>query len=684
MKKQVLIVDDDESIRIRLGSLLTNNGYDVFTAESASAGFAILKSHAIPVIISDHRMPELSGADFLEIVKNEYPHTVRMVLSEYEDFAAMADAFNKGAIYKFLAKKWNDGELLNNVDSAFVCYEELNRQLALNSSLSKTIEAVVITSKDGLITSVNESFELLMGFKSDDILGKRLDIFDGTHEQLKAIQQGLNQNGCWQGRLKAIKRDKTSFPIFLSITTIKNNLGLVAQVAYYFIDTSERQLMEEQLNYEIVHDKLTGLINRKSFTDEVTLWIKSCQDDQSVVVIAIDLERFRNINNVLGTKAGDEILTSTAQRLKKILTEYNGLVARIGDDQFAIGVKTFKSSSDIYDLIDKIVDNLKLPFTYNNKNIYMDVNTGSSSYPDDGQEAIILLQNAITASNLAKRIGKKNYINFKPDLNKLSQEDMILISDIRLGIRNDEFVFYYQPKIELRTGRIVGAEALLRWNHPKHGVLLPKDFLSICEETYLIVDIERKMLYKGCDFLNKLNKLGNNDLTISLNISAQEFKCANIYVLLKDIIKKTDLPPNLIELEITESNLLHNLYDIKNYLDKIQSLGIQLSLDDFGKGYSSLKYLTVLPFDIVKIDKSFLKNIEHESRKQVIFTAMVELCSKIGLKTVIEGVETPTQLQFVKQLPCDYIQGFLISEPLSEADFLEFVKARHVKNALLQ
>jgi diguanylate cyclase (GGDEF)-like protein len=557
MEKTILLVDDEVNILKVLKRLLSEKNYNILTVASAAEGLQVLKEHAVQVIITDQRMPNMTGSDFLKEVKKLYPDTVRMILSGYADFDAIKDAINDGAIYKFINKPWDDEQL---------------------------------------IQYVQESFQQL---------------------QIRKLQQ---------------EKEKS------------------------------------------VHlDALTQLKNRFSFNEAVYLAIiQANRQHAGFAVVYIDIDRFSNVNNLLGQAEGDKVLKLTAERLNQFYGA-NTAISRLGNDEFAILIEDQQLLNDLDAALHKLVAELKVPMKINLNDLYFTYSIGCSLYPQHGDDPNTLMKNANNAMKHCMQLGGDNHCIYQPELDKTTANQLILEADLHQALKNNEFVVHYQPILDPNTSKIKNIEALLRWQHPTLGLIYPGQFLSLCETTGLIVPIGEWMMRQACLQIKSWHKMGFTQLCVAVNLSARQFNHAGLLNSIISLLQETRVPPASLELEITESLIIQNVENNISLLKSLRALGVQLALDDFGTGYSSLSYLKSFPFNILKVDKSFIDDVVHTKGSAAIVKAIIEMGKGLGLTVIAEGVETQEQLDFLKLHKCDLIQGYYFSKPIPEAELTQLL-----------
>src|SRR6266853_1414034 len=436
----------------------------------------------------------------------------------------------------------------------------------------------------------------------------------------------------------------------------------------------QRRLAEDQLRFIATHDSLTDLPNRSLFNERLRHALhQGTRYTRGIAVMFIDMDRFKVVNDSLGHSAGDRLLQDSAKRLAECLRE-SDTVARLGGDEFVVMIENFTAPKDAIAVAQKVLASLARPFFVDGQEFLMSASIGISTFPDDGKDSETLLKNADIAMYRAKDQGRNNYQFYSAQMNKHTFERLAMESSLRRAIERDEFLLYYQPKLDLRTGAIAGVEALIRWKHPDWGMVSPAQFIPLAEETGLIVQIGEWVLKTACDQSRMWREQGIPPMRVAVNLSARQFTQKTLVSDVARTIAQSGLTPDCLELEITESLVMHNPEGAAETLHKLRAMGISLSIDDFGTGYSSLAYLKRFPLDCIKIDRSFIKDIPTEADDMAITKGVIALGHSLRLKVVAEGVETVEQRDFLRSNDCDEMQGFLFSKPLPAEEVTALLK----------
>jgi len=442
----------------------------------------------------------------------------------------------------------------------------------------------------------------------------------------------------------------------------------------------ERKRYQEQLEHQANYDALTGLPNRNLLLDRLKQAVFAQRYVRSIAVVFIDLDHFKFVNDSLGHSAGDKLLQHMADRLRAAVRD-GDTVARLGGDEFVLILNDQPNDEVIFRAMQRIIGDVCEPVSIDGKELYVTCSAGISLHPQDGTDIETLLKNADAAMYRAKEHGRNNFQFYTSEMNRLVNERLALESSLWRALERDEFLLHYQPKLDLRTGAIVGAEALVRWQHPESGLVLPARFIPLAEETGLIVRLGEWVLRAACTQNRAWQDAGLKPITVSVNLSARQFRHEGLFKSVAGILSETGLKPEHLEMELTESMVMHNVETGIAILNGLREIGVHLSVDDFGTGHSSLSYLKSLPIGILKIDGSFVWDIRGRPGKDtgILAQAIISLGHSLKLKVVAEGVETAAQLRFLKAHRCDEAQGFYFSKPVPPEKFGRLLAAGKLK-----
>jgi diguanylate cyclase (GGDEF)-like protein/PAS domain S-box-containing protein len=554
---------------------------------------------------------------------------------------------------------------------------ESNLNLAANVIASSN-EAIIITDTQANIVEVNDAFCDVTGYSRGEVIGQNPRIMrSGRHDHAfwQDMWHALGTTGQWKGEVWDRRKNGEVFPKLLSIGTVPDDRGGVANYVGIFSDISKMKQTEERLQYLAHHDPLTGLANRVLFRERLDQAIKVAErTGDRVAVLFLDLDGFKTINDTLGHPSGDEMLASVAQRLIGAVRQKD-TVARMGGDEFTLVLSEFSGVRSIDFLSRKIIGRLAEPYSVANRTVFITATIGIALYPDDGRNADSLLQNADTAMYHAKAQGKNRFAYFSSELNREARERLELETALREAIQRDEFTLYYQPQVDLVARKVVGCEALIRWNHPEKGLVSPTRFIALAEETGLIKPLGEWVMRQACEQARTWRDQGLPPLRVAVNMSGSQVTGIEIIQEVYEVLSETHMDAAQLDIEITESTLMKDRDASIEILRDLKRLGVGLSIDDFGTGYSSLSQLKRFPVDKLKIDQSFVRNLGSDPDDEAIVGAIIAIGHQMKLKVVAEGVETKHQLALVRAGGCDEVQGYYFSRPVPPDDFAQFVRS---------
>ena len=540
-----------------------------------------------------------------------------------------------------------------------------------------TQEGVIITNAGGYILSVNKAFSAITGYQEEEVIGEKPAILSsGRHDKAfyQALWGTLLEEGYWQGEIWNRSKTGEVFPEWLAISTVHDNRGQVANYVGIFTDISQMKHSEAQLEYLAHHDPLTDLPNRVLFQSRLGHAIHVARrHEQRLGLLFLDMDGFKNINDSLGHPAGDELLQAIARRMTEHLRAVDTL-ARLGGDEFVILLENLHDSKEAAIVAQNVLSLLLKPFRLEGgQEVFIGASIGISLFPDDAEDATQLVRNADAALYQAKAQGRNTYRFYTEELTRSANERLRLESSLRRALENNEFVLHYQPQISLRDGRLIGAEALVRWQSPEVGLIPPAQFIPIAEETGLIRPLGEWVLRTACTQFCAWREAGLPDITLAVNLSSRQFEQHDLATCIGGILAQTRYPAHRLELEITESAIMEQGEQAIDTLHQLKRLGVALSIDDFGTGYSSLAYLKRFAVDKLKIDQSFIRDIPHDSNDKEIAATIIAMARNLKLHVLAEGVETEEQLAFLQLHGCDAFQGYLFSPPVPASEFLRFL-----------
>ncbi len=587
----LLFVDDEPNVLKALRRLFHPENYTIYLAASGAEGLDILRRQPVDLIISDMRMPEMNGAEFLSRVLEQWPDTVRILLTGYADLESTIEAVNKGRIFNYCNKPWHDQELKFLVRNALV-------QKNLRTERDRL--SIVVRQQNDELKMLNEQLEELVGYRTKQLDQANIDL---------SIQQ-------------------------------------------------------EQLEYRATYDELTGLINRNLLNDRFEQAISTAERNRKEIsIFFVDIDNFKVINDTMGHSVGDELLKATAQRLLNC-TRSADTVARYDGDGFVLILPQITKMEEASSIAERIIAEISQPLQLYGHLFQETVSIGISFYPQDGLNKEALLQHAEAAMYDAKDKGRNTFRFYTEELNQRLLQRLTLEADLRQALRLEQFVVYYQPKVNLYTGQISGVEALIRWIHPEKGLIPPDRFIPLAEETGLILPIGEWVLRTACLQTKAWQEAGLPEITMAVNVSPKQLHSQSFDKIIFDILLESGLEARFLDLEVTEGAVMQEPEKMVLTLTRLKEIGIRISMDDFGTGYSSLSYLKRFPFDNLKIDKAFINDIPRNGEDETLVLTIIAMAHNFKLKAIAEGVETREQVDFLTLKNCDEIQGYFFSQPL--------------------
>lgn len=552
---------------------------------------------------------------------------------------------------------------------------QTEEQLRLNAAImAVTRDAMVVTDLTPKIIAVNPAFVEMTGYSEEEVLGQSPSILkSGRHDPafFHNLMTSLQENDFWQGEIWNRRKNGEIYPEWLTISTVRNEQEIPTHYVSVSTDLSRLKQSEEQLHHLAHFDPLTGLPNRLLLEARLQHTLERAAREQTMVaVLIIDLDQFKTINESLGYTAGDELLVAITKRMGSKLRDEDTLARMVGD-QFALVMETPQGdSSDSQIMAARIRAALEASFTLpDGYEAYVQASIGISVFPQDGDTAQALLVRAEAAMHRAKECGGNQFCYYTSEINQKARTSLDLQGALRQALDNEELLLYYQPKIDLNHGRITGAEALVRWQRPGHGLVPPMQFIPVAEKCGLIEAIGSWVIENACWQIKAWREEGLPDVSVAVNVSARQFRSNTLERIIIDLLAHYEIKPRQLVLELTESILMDDPDETVNRLLRLKNIGVRLSLDDFGTGYSSLTYLSRFPIDQMKIDRSFVNNIVTDPSAATIATSIIALAHRMGLEVVAEGVENEAQLGYLRQNNCDKMQGYLFSRPVPADEF---------------
>jgi diguanylate cyclase (GGDEF)-like protein/PAS domain S-box-containing protein len=570
------------------------------------------------------------------------------------------------------SKEFND---LVNTYNEMIQQEQNNTTeiLLLQSAFQNSQDGVLLLDEKLTIIMINDSANHLFGvFNNADLLGKTIQQFlIGTPAEDTQFWQMVAQEGNLTDSWELVQKGQSNkLPVQISIALVKSSNHQITHYLLLLTDLSAKQAAEEHIRYLSEFDVLTGLPNQHQLMHRINDYM-SAVNSPSFAIVLLDLDRFKHVNEALGHDIGNQLLQQVAKRLARLIQQ-NELLARMSGDEFAL-LLYFSNSEDFSDRLFVMLTSLSESYLIQGHSLTASVSMGVSFYPNDAKETTLLLSHADAALYQAKANGRNTFVLFKQDNSKNQLYLLRLEADLRNAIENNELQVYYQPQVDIKTNSIVGVEALVRWLHPSLGMISPIEFIPLAEETGLILPIGHWVLEQACAQAKAWQQQGM-PIRVAVNVSLLQFVKSNYVQLVKQVLDAYQLPANLLELELTESVMAMSKEQLHTIFQSLKTMGVQLAMDDFGTGFSSLSYLDAFPLDRLKIDQSFIRSMSNteEGASLGVVKAVIELANAFGLAAIAEGVETENQLKKLQALGCEEFQGYLCSRPLPADAFIVF------------
>jgi len=705
LDQQLLIVDDEPRIRSGLRALLEGSVRSIMECGTGAEAISLIKNHDIALVLLDINLPDISGLEILEWINSHHKSTSVILISGDDSIDSAIKALRHGAV-NFVRKPHDIEDIRHKVHNALnhlhlkrtnvLMTARIEQSERLHRFLVESSPDIIYTLDDtGCFTFINNRIESLLGFTRDELIG--CPYFTIVHEEdldraVYAFNERRSDHRAVRNleiRLKCKQVDQYKIFEDRHVVTMLSAVGIYEQdskpsddakqkkryLGTYGVarDITERKLAEETITFQALHDNLTQLPNRQLFNDRLELAITHANRNNGILaVMFIDLDRFKLVNDTYGHAEGDELLKKVAARLKHCMRAGDTL-ARQGGDEFTVLLPDLHSAENATIIANKIIEDFKTPYTVKDNEFRATASIGIAVYPRDGETADILLRNSDIAMYKAKVNGKNGLKFYCPESNSFYQDRIVLENELRQAVSKGEFELHFQPQVNIKSRRIVGLEALIRWRHPVHGLLNPSGFIELAEETGLIASITNWVLGEGFRQLAQWRAAGFLDLRLAVNISPLDFERDDIVERIFSHLAGHSIPGEFLEIEITENLLLNDAPGVVDKMRLLRDRGVRISIDDFGTRYSSLNYLRSFPISAIKIDQSFVRDVSQKQSTLPIITAIIGIARGFGLHLVAEGIETAAQMKILSNLGCDEMQGYLFSRPVPAADVKELL-----------
>ena len=678
----VLVIGDETGemagILEKLGSA-ADERVRIERVDELSSGIDRLHTGGVRAVVLDLTFPGGDGVETFDKLFQAAPQVPILVLSRADAEGTARETVKRGA-RDFLVKSSSDGYRLNHavrtlLDSRAAEATRLENEVA-NLTLDAIGEGVLRTDSQGNVSYLNRVAEKVTGWSREEAQGRPaadvLRLIDGASRASvdtspEAAAQENETAGCLTNGTNCIlvRRDGFEIDIESKTTLIREHGERVTGTIVAFRDVSAERARSLEMSHLAQHDALTDLPNRVLFYDRLAQAISLAErQDKLLAVMFVDLDHFKKINDSLGHDVGDKLLQSVAERLKACVRR-SDTIGRLGGDEFVVLLSQVEHAEDAAISARKALRALTAPHRIDGKSLDLNVSIGVSTYPSDGQDADSLVNRADNAMYEAKQRGRNNYQFFRHEMHARLADRQSLEADLRCALGRNEFVLHYQPKLNLQTGHITGVEALIRWLHPQRGLIYPEKFVPLAEECGLILGIGQWVLLEACNQARAWRDEGLGDVPVSVNVSATEFGAKDFLSGVRAVLITTGVEPRNLELELTESVLMHDAEAAVVTLVKLKAMGVQVAIDDFGTGYSSFTYLRRFPSDALKLHHSFVQEIAVDPRDAAIVSAMINIGKSLKQRIIAEGVETSTQLRFLRHHGCGEGQGYYFSRPVA-------------------
>lgn len=640
----------------------------------------------------------LTGYSALDLIENRHLRFADLICPEDRDrvrqevYTALEEHRSFAVEYRYMTATqevrwmadrgqgyWDEAGNLQYLDGVLMDvtdHKQAEEQLhLLSSACEQSPASIVITDNRGNIQYVNPKFEAITGYSAAEVRGKNPKVLKTGHtppEQYRQLWETITNGKTWTGEFLNQKKNGDYFWETASISPVKDVNGQITHFVAVKEDITAHKETAELLVYQAHYDLLTDLPNRALAIDHLKLAISQAEREQEyVAVLLIDLDHFKSVNESIGHDVGDLLLCHVAERLKQHIQPGDTL-ARLGGDEFLIILQGLEDLEQVLPFGQQLLEEIEQPYLLRNAECFSSASIGVAIYPLDSQSASILLRNADIALYNAKNSGRKNIKCFESGMNLRAQRRHQVASQLRRALEFNEFPLVFQPLVDLRRGCIAGAEALLRWQNPTLGWILPGEFIPVAEETGLILPIGDWVIDAACQQLHQWQDSLRDTFSLAINLSSRQFKTARLADTVSEALQRYHIPTHQLELEITESLLLDDQPNTQHLMDRFKAMGVRLSIDDFGTGYSALSYLRRFSLDVLKIDRSFVGDLPENHDLGSLVKAIIFMAHELNLEVIAEGVETRAQMNFLKSQGCDYGQGFWFNQALPPEEFFEY------------
>ena len=702
---RLLLVDDEPRLLKSLSDLLSDRGYKLSTASRGRDAVRMLVEEPFDLILLDLRLPDMSGHEIMDVINAMNIDVSVIVISGEIGIDSAIGALQRGA-FDYLRKPYTPEELTKRIDNAIVQrqLESRNRQIGEQLQQSERLyrqlvdhspDIIYMLDADGRFTFINNRVSHLLGISPDELIGEHFstlvhkDDIERAHHAFRAqyaqtiapsqVELRMQHHGKEHGKELTFEHSLATVEWHFADTPTKNasDTGQPAWSLYCVgRDITQRKHDQQLISFHTHHDTLTTLPNRTLFKDQLGLSIIQAKRSQShLAVMFINLDRFKLVNDALGYIKGDELLQQVAERLQSTLRQ-GDMLARLGGDEFALILQNLKSDQDASLIAEELLATLHQLFDLDGNPVHITASIGLALYPADRTTADELMRCADVAMNHIKGQGKNAYGFYDDTMLGVSQEKITIELSLLMALERHELEMYYQPLVDFETGKIIGAEALMRWNHPERGLLSAGAFIPSAEDNGLILPMSDWMLEAVCSDIQTCRSLGLDSTHIAINVSPQYLDRGDCYEKIKSALSEHDIQPAMMKVEITENIGIRNTQYAIDELNQLSQLGIGIAIDDFGTGYSSLSYLHRFPTHTIKIDQAFIREIQSADGHYPVILSIISVARGLGLNIVAEGVETEAQASYLKSAGCRAMQGYYFHRPMPLEQFIELLEAQ--------
>ena len=670
-QKPLVLIVDDTMMNIDLLADVLREDYRLGIATNGIKALEFVEKNRPDIILLDIMMPEMDGFEVCQILKeNQQTRSIPVVfITALSDTENVAKGFQLGGC-DYISKPFHAMEVRVRVKSKL---NEIDQLSFVKNIFQTSLEGILVADADMVVTMANPMALAIMGLVNEELVGQSLSILQDCNIDNDSLDFKIlfQENDSWNGEIWNRRKNGENYPQNVALSVVRNLWGEVCNYVAVFHDMSEIKRHKTELKYQANHDGLTGLPNRTFFK----LRLRGVLDDatrhnEMAALLILDLDKFKQVNDSLGHSVGDFLLQEVRTRLQGCLG--SSVLARLGSDEFGIILEGLSHAEEAVKVAEQINMSLTLPIFHKGHELFVSASIGITFFPEDTRDPQTLMKNGDLAMARAKEKGGNSYQVFHSRMDEKITKFLTLESNLRRALDQEEFLVYYQPKLDMQTGKIVSMEALVRWMLPDGTMISPVDFIPMAEQNGLIVFLGEWVLKTATRQVKKWWDMGY-EIPVAVNLSPRQFQEENLVAMITSALHDSGLDPQGLELEITESVVMEKEENAINVLTEISQLGVQFAMDDFGTGYSSLHYLKQFPLDKLKIDRSFVTNTPHDEDDVAIITAIISMGKSLRMKVVAEGVERYEQFVFLRDLGCDELQGYLFSPPVPADQFEEML-----------